>query len=246
MKKANKAGGPSKAKAPARRSKRSVNPISEILKNMDEDQVAMLRQIFQKGLGLSSETSGPDPVDLFAEYLESCALSHVDELKRAELLTNLVAELSDLRVDSNGGDREAREKIRAIYVQLDKAIEGHSLHPVDLMFTGKIFTDAGWAVPDSLRQALVEAQRLAAPTRRDAGNDIVSSLLEVADQTGQDPFEVHEFLRSLLASFPPEASSMLLFELVAGKKALIDQAVAGFMLHADAVVAQAAADALAS
>ena len=61
-----------------------------------------------------------------------------------------------------------------------------------------------------------------------AGDDIASSLLEVAEQAGQNPFDVYECVNSLLASFPPEAGVMLLAELVAGKKAVIDQAVAGF------------------
>ena len=35
---------------------------------------------------------------------------------------------------------------------------------------------------------------------------------------GQNPFDVHEYLNSILASFPPEASGMLLSELIAGEK----------------------------
>jgi hypothetical protein len=90
-------------------------------------------------------------------------------------LTDLVVELSDLKVGSNGGDPEAREKIQAIYDLLDNAIEGHSLHPIDLMMTGKIFSDAGLAVPDSLRKAMTEALQAAPPdTQGVAGNDIVS------------------------------------------------------------------------
>ena len=94
---------------------------------------------------------------------------------------------------------------------------------------------------------MAEALQAAPPdTQGVAGNDIVSSLLEVADQAGQNPFDVYEYMNSLLASFPPEASVMLLFELVAGKKAVIDQAVAGFVLHPDAVLAQSVAEALAA
>jgi hypothetical protein len=52
-------------------------------------------------------------------------------------------------------------------------------------------------------------------------------MLEVADQAGQNPFEVYEYVNSFLASFPPEASGMLLSELIAGKKPVIDQAVGG-------------------
>jgi hypothetical protein len=247
MKKAtNKARKPSKAKAP--KGMRQVNPILDMLKNMDEDLVAMLRQAVQKETGFGSEMFGPeDPVDLFAEYLESCALTNADEDEKSELLMDLVVELSDLKVASNGGDREAREKIQAIYDLLDNAIEGHSLDPIDMMMTGKIFTDAGWAIPESLRQAMAEALQAAPPDPQGvAGNDIVSSLLEVTDQAGQSPFDVYEYMNSLLAGFPPEASVMLLFELVAGKKAVIDQAVAGFVLHPDAVLAQSVAEALAA
>jgi len=239
---------PSKAKAPTQKGKGRVNPILDMLKNMDEDLVAMLRQAVQKELGFDSDVFGPeDPVDLFAEYLESCALGNVDGDEKSELLTDLVVGLSDLKVDSNGGDPEAREKIQGIYDLLDNAIEGHSLHPTDIVMTGKIFTDAGLTVPDSLRQAMAEALQAAPPDTQDiAENDIVSSLLEVADQAGQNPFDVYEYMNSLLASFPPEASVMLLFELVAAKKAVIDQAVAGFVLHPDAVLAQSVAEALAA
>jgi len=248
MKNANKARKPSKAKASTQKGKGLVNPILDMLKNMDEDQVAMLRQTLQKEMGFGSEMFGPeDPVDLFSEYLESCALGNVDEDEKTELLTDLVVELSELKVDSNGGDSEAREKLQAIYDLLDNAIECHSMHPIDMMMTGKILTDAGWAVPDSLRQAMAEALQATPPgTQGDAGNDIVSSLLEVADQAGQNPFDVHEYVNSLLAGFPPEASVTLLYELVAGKKAVIDQAIAGFMLHPDAILAKSAADALAA
>ncbi len=154
----------------------------------------MLRQTVQNEMGFGSEMFGPeDPVNLFAEYLESCALGNVDEDGKTELLTDLVVGLSDLKVDSNGGEREAREKIQAIYDLLDNAIEGHSLHPIDMMMIGKIFTDAGWAVPDSLRQAMAEALQAAPPdTQGGAGNDIVPSLLEVADQAGDNPFDVYE------------------------------------------------------
>jgi len=95
---------------------------------MDEDLVAELRQTFQNEIGFGSEMFGPDdPVDLFAEYLERCALKNGDEDENTQLLTDLISELSELNVDSNGGDRDAREKIHAIYDLLDNAIESHSL-----------------------------------------------------------------------------------------------------------------------
>jgi hypothetical protein len=116
-----------------------------------------------------------------------------------------------------------------------------------MIMTGKILTDAGWAVPDSLRQAVVKALKAAPPdTEGVSGKDLVSPLLELADQAGQNPFDVYEYVSSLLAAFPPEASVMLLLELIASEKPVIDQAVAGFVLHPDAVLAQSAAEALAA
>ena len=248
MKRANNPRKTSKAKAPTQKGKGRGNPILDILKNMDEDQVAMLRQTVRKATGFDSAMFGPeDPVELFAEYLESCVLGNVDEDEKTSLLIDLVVELSDLKVNSNGGDREAREKIQAIYDLLDNAIEGRSLHPIDLMMMGKIFADAGWAVPDSLRQAMAESLQAAPPdTQGFAENDIVSPLLEVIEQAGQNPFDVYEYVNSLLAGFPPEACVRLLIELIAGKKAVIDQAVAGFVLHPDAALAQSVAEGLAA
>jgi hypothetical protein len=248
MKKANKAGKPSKTKAPASKGNRQIDPILDIMKNMDEDLLAMLLQSMQKEIGSGPELFGPeDPVDLFSEYLQGCAQGNVDDNEKDELFADLVEVLGELKVDSNGGDPEARGKIQAIYDLLDNAIEGHSLQVPDLMMTGKILSDAGWVVPDSLKQAMTEALQSPPPDMEGVGGkDLVSTVLDVADEAGQNPFEVFEYLNSLLASFPPEASGMLLSELVAGKKAMIDQAVAGFLLHADAVLARIVAEALAA
>lgn len=248
MKKANKAAKPSKAKPPTQKVRGQVNPILDMLKNMDDDVVDMLRQSIEKEMDFGPELFGPEnPVDLFAEYLERCAPGSVDEDEKNELLADLVEALSELKVDSNGGDRGAREKIQAVYDLLDNAIEGHSLEPIDMIMTGKILTDAGWAVPVSLRQAVVKALQAAPPdTEGVSGKDLVAPLLELADQAGQNPFDVYEYVSSLLAAFPPEASVMLLLELIASEKPVIDQAVAGFVLHPHAVLAQSAAEALAA
>ena len=248
MKKATKPRKPVKKKAPAKKAKGQGNFFSDIMKNMDEDLLATLLQSMPKETGLAPELFGPDdPAELFSEYLEACARGNGDDDEKNELLADLVEMLEELKVDCNGGDPEARGKIQAIYDLLDNAIEGHSLQAPDLMITGKILSDAGWVVPDSLKKAMTEALQAPPPDMDDAsGKDLVASLLEVADQAGQNPFEVYEYLNSLLASFPPEACGMLVSELIAGKKAVINQAAAGFLLHPDAVLAQSVAETLAA
>jgi hypothetical protein len=111
---------------------------------MNEGQVAMLEQIVLREMGIGNDIFGSeDVVDLFAEYLESCARGNVGEDAKGELLVELVNGLSDLRVSSNGGDSEAREKMQAILDLVDHASENRSINPADMMVTGKIFADAG-------------------------------------------------------------------------------------------------------
>jgi hypothetical protein len=248
MTKANRTLKPSKPKASAKKGKRRVDPILDLLKNMDEDLLAMLQRTMQAELAFGSETQdSEDPVAHFAEYLESCTRGEFAEAVKTDLLVDLVEELSELKLDSNGGDRAAREKIQAIYDLLDDAIERRSLHPIDLILTGKILADAGWAVPDSLRRAMSEALDAAPLDSQGVTEDSrISWLSEITEQAGHDPFDIHDYLSSLFAGFPPEASIKLLSGLIAAGSAVIDQAVAGFVLSPDAGLARSVADALAA
>jgi hypothetical protein len=133
-----------------RKGQRRGNPILDVLNSLDENEVALLRQMVQTELGFDSEIPD-DPVDLFRDYLADCPADGSDDGDRAEVFTELVMALSTLRVDANGGVREAREKIQTIYDLLDHALESRSLHPVDIIMTGKILADAGWDVPGTIR-----------------------------------------------------------------------------------------------
>jgi hypothetical protein len=248
MKKMARARKASKTKAPRQKRVRQANPVLDVLQNLDEEEIAMLREIIESELGADPEMfESKDAVALFVQYLENCARRDMDDDDRAELLEELSIELGDLKVASNGGDREAREKIQAVYDLLDDAIEARSMEPGDVMLTGKMLTDAGWTVPESMRQALTEALQACPPDSKDgAAGDIVSLLLELADQTGQNPFDVYGHVSSMLAAFPPNASALILFELIAANKPVITQVVAGFVLHSEAVLAQAATEALAA
>jgi len=248
MTKPNKTARPSNTKMVSSKGRRPTNPIFDVLKNLDEDMVAMLRRTMHEEMGFGLETFGAeDPVDLFAEYIETCRLGNVDEGEKDELLTDLAGELDELKLDSNGGDRKAREKLEAIYDLLDKAIEDQALHAIDLMITAKIFSDAGLTVPERLKQVVGDALQTRPPdTERVARDQIISSLFEVTDLAEQNPFDVHENLNSFVAGLATEACVGLLSELIAGRKAVIDHSIAGFILHPDTDVAQSVSKALAA
>jgi hypothetical protein len=103
---------------------------------------------------------------------------------------------------------------------------------------------------ESMKKA-IEARKPSkakAPTQKGKGH--INPILDLLENMDEDLIgmlrQTVQKLSSLLACFPAEARIMLLSELVAGKKAVIDQAVAGFLLHPDAVLAQSVAEALAT
>ncbi len=222
MKKAKKHSAPAKAKAPAKKSGQQGDLFSDMFKNLDQDLLKMLAS--------GQEMFGSDdPVDLFSEFLETCNQRTLNQDDKNELLADLFEVLSELKIDSNGGDPDAREKIEAVYDLLDDAIERHSLQAPDLMMVGKILSDAGWAIPDSLKNAVAEALQAPPPDMEGgAETDLLSSLLEVADQAGQNPFDLYEYMNSFLACFPTEASVMLLTELIAEKTPSSIKRLSGF------------------
>jgi hypothetical protein len=243
MKKTNGAST-QKKKARARQGKRPGDMILDVFQSMGEEEFAMLRNVMLSELGIDSETLAPnDPVDLFREYLADPVHRTGDD--NPEFLEQLVVELSNVRVDANGGDRRARDKVEAIYDLLDHAVEIRSLPAWDIILTGKILVDAGWAVPDRLKQAMTSAMREPPPlTQDDAERNVVSALADLAEQAGQNPFDMYEHVSSFLATFPPDAGAAFLSTLAASGKPAIYQAVAGFILNQDAAQAQAATEAL--
>ncbi len=232
---------PSSNKEAVTKRRGQVDPAFDLFKNLDVD---LLKMLAPSGQGLF----GADyPIDLFSKYLKACNQQAIDEDERSELVVELLEAFSELKIDSNGGDPDARGKIQAIYHLLDDAIEDRLLQAPDLMMTGKILSDAGWVIPDSLKRATAEALQASPPGMEESSGtpaDLVASLLEVADKVGQNPFEVYDYLNSLLACFPPEAAAMLLSELIAANNAIINQAVAGFLLHPETALAQSVAEAL--
>jgi hypothetical protein len=239
---------PLKAKVPASPQKNSSNPLLDMLENMDEDMLTMFQRKLREEMNFGPGAFGSeDAVDLFAEYIVLCKQEDADEDEKGEVFIELADELSDLKIHANGGDREARQKIQGIYEFLDGVLEKNELRGIDLMLIGKLLTDAGLEVPDGLKAAVAASLQSNEPESDEPGtpeNDIPPMLIAMAEAAEANPFDVYDELNSLAAGLPAEACSALLTGLVAGKKASINLAMAGFLLHPDGAIAQAIGESL--
>jgi hypothetical protein len=248
MKKPKRNRKPPSGKMRAKKRKQAVNAVRNIVENMDEGTLGQLRQILQTETDFAGDMFDDDPLDLLTEYIDLCARDDGDEDDKNEMLADLVIGLSRLDINANGGDREARRKIEAIHDLLDESIDSRTLRGADLMLTVRTLAEAGWTIPERYKQAVAADVRAA--TTDTSGlheSDLVSTLMVLADEVDQNPFELHDRLSSLVAALPPETSVSMLSALIdSGGAPVIEQAVVGFALSPDAGVARAMCEALAA
>jgi hypothetical protein len=205
----------------------------------EEDILGLLSELIE---GRGAEAFGDGhAVALFEEYLESCGQAEADGEDKAARFLDLTGALDDLRLACNGGDRRACADRQAVLDLLEETLKTQSLAPVDLIMTGKMFNDAGWAVPDCLKDAVAQALRSDAGSGAQVTSSSLSLLFsEISGGEDGDPFTIHEFLASLIASLPTGAIGQIFAALTALRRADVMHALAGFVLHPDDSVAKAA------
>jgi hypothetical protein len=185
----------------------------------------------------------------FAHLIALCEEGpDADDDEVAELIVDLTSSLGDLRVAANGGDPNARREITDILERLDEALEDGLLDGASLMMIAKLLSDAGWRVPQRLKEA--SAGLLEMGPSRDAAEsanpqDLLDSLVELSEQLENDEFELFEQISSMFEAFPAEAAAVFVSHIVALGRGALDRAIVGFALHREPEVAAAALDALA-
>lgn len=195
---------------------------------------SLLSGILEDGIGVPSIYDEDDAVDLFSQYLEICKLDELEDSEKEDAIDDLLEALTDLRVGANSGDRKAREDIQEIYDLLEDELDEKSLSLPDIMMIGKILSDAGWSVPEQLRQSVADALEMLGPSPHQiAGGDTMSPLRDIMIQADENPFEAYEFLVSMLASFPTVHGRAFLQEFINQKDAKLNRVLIGFMLHSD-------------
>ena len=235
-----------KAKAKAKAPPKKGGPRAlDALAGLSDEQLAQIRQMIEDGFG--EDDDEPGAVELFERHLDACEDGAFDPMDEDGSNAELVSALSQLRIDANGNDPQAREDVRIVLELLDGDVKEGVLSPQNLVLTGKLLADAGWSLPKSFKDAVEESLRNFDPTAEDAHDAM--TLPEFGDlikDLGDDAFSVHEALNAMMASFPAMvlATSMAMFAKDGDPLARL--VVCGFVLHPDQAVGLAALDALAS
>ena len=228
-----KRGKPARKK-PARK-RRAASPRDTLFAGMDMD---LLRRLLADQLPLEGE-SLEDMVDKFL----SVRPERVEEMPDEEAMSELAEELDRLRVDANGGDREAREELKAVRERIDKAARRDEIHPGVLILLGRLFAGSQVDIGDAARASMgrMVAEGLFYEPGEEAYRTLVQPLL-----TGlaRDPFALHAEIRSLIAVFPSDYKVALIEALAADSNALARRAAVGFLLDPDEPMALAAIKAL--
>ena len=209
------------------------SPLLDLLMTLDEETLARV----QEALRGETDDDDDDPLALFDEFLGKVeTFDERDFRANEELFEEIVAVLTQLLIDENGGDREARELRATIYDRLDEAIASDRLHAAGLMLAAKILSDSGWSVPDRLKSQLVDAlDAEEGATSGRGGGDLKSALAEIVEAAEGDAFVAHDALNSMLAAFPSEVAARMIATFGAASFAVMSHALAGFAMHRDRV-----------
>ena len=221
------------AKPPKKAKKAPANP----LEGLDPEMLAQLRDMLREQL-LGGESE--DPLEMFEDLLE-LAQNPKQAEEAPDFLEDVVAMLSQVVIDDNGGDPEARDLRAAIVDRLDEALSDEHFDPAGLVMIAKVLSDTGLGVPDRLKERVVESLEAAPET---GGFDLAGALDEIAEAAGEDAFVAYDALNSVLAAFPSDAAARMVSTLGVSRAPVLMHTLAGFAMHRDARLAGAAIEEL--
>lgn len=225
---------------------KSSTPKSKSSPELDEALFSLLNQAFENGLSLDEGIFAPESAtDLIEEFLVGCQGPNADDDEIEAIGSDILEALTGLRIDANGGARAAREELQGIYDLLEAEFQASTLPAPYILMLGKLLTDAGLDVPESMKAATAVAFAHFSPESSDIeGANPLSALSDIINTAAEDPFQAHELLRSTLSSFPNEVGAQLLRQLASTNDATMHLALIGFLLHPDPQLASCVADAL--
>ena len=231
---------PKKPSKPRARAKVGGDPnLIDALKTLDEETLARLRDTLRAEL-LGEAEDDEDPIEMFEDFLDRVE-SSADLKQDEEFFDDIVGLLSQLVIDENGGDPQARDLRASIYEKLEEALGEDRFDPSGMVLIAKVLSDSGWSVPERLKAKLVEALE-AAPEM--GGFDLTGTLDEIAQAVDGDAFAAYDAMNSVLAAFPSDAAAKMVGTLGQSRAPVLMHTLAGFVMHRDGRLAAAAIDEL--
>src|SRR5271165_2848829 len=204
--------------------KRVSSSFEALLADMD---MATLRQLLADEEPLEEE--GLE--DMIDEFLSTRPES-AEDLPDAAAIFDLSEELDRLRIDANGGDREARETLNAVREKIDKASRRDEIQPDVLILLGRLFPESKVAIGSGARALM--GRMVAAGLFKELGEQGYRALVQpLLLGPGRDPFALHAEIRSIIAIFPTAYTSALIEALAADSKALAHQVPVCSLLEPD-------------
>lgn len=202
---------------------------------LPDDIVAQLREsIANDDSSFWNEDSAVDELEAaLDDFLDLDDPEEEDEPAN-EVFACLSDSLDRVRVDANGGVREARKALAEFDARLAEAIANQEIHPGNLIMLGKVIWNAGVPVSETLREAVGAAIDGNGPLLPEHAE--ILSLRAVAKM--EDPFDIYEEVSSNMAAFPTRLRIALTAPLVTARKSVIRMGAAGFVLHPDEALAR--------
>ena len=216
-------------------------PLVDILRSLDDETLARLRETLRAEMGHLGEDEG-DPLALFTEFLSRVeSEAELPRLDDEELFEEVVAALTEAAIEANGGDPQARQLRTAIYKRLDEALAAERLGAAGLVLVAKILSDSGWSVPDRLKSRVIELlERAESASSGTMADDLNSALADIAEAAEGDAFASYDALNSVLAAFPSEPAARMVSTLGVERAPVLLHTLAGFAMHRDPLLAGAA------
>jgi hypothetical protein len=213
----------------------SVSDLPQIADSIGADLAAATQAGVVRDLGQMFARTGL-AAHLVTEILKEARLKSPRKKRLAGYYALLSATLECLRLDMNGGRREATESLEFTSDYLAGAVERGGVEPDVLVEIGRAFAFARIPPPEALRRTLgaLTDQRVHGDARR-AGS--LDDMPDIFAGLGDDCFAIHDEMLASSAAYPQKHRFAIAAGLAMSASAGARAAAIGFLLDADAELA---------
>ena len=219
-----------KRRKPPRR-KRGAGQKDTDFRDVDVD---LLRRLLAAELPSAED----DLEDMIGDIL-SAEPDEIAGMPSAGALSELDVALDQTRIDAAGGDADARLTLKNIHAMIDEAAARDAIHPAMLMLLGRSFAAAQIEIGVAAREAMRRALDFGG-FRASAEEAYRAFLQPLLSASRSGPFELNEEIGAAISIFPVHYTSALVERLAADTNSLARRTAAGFLLHREEPLAEAA------